>query len=249
MEVRLQKFIADCGVMSRRKAEEMIMQGKVRVNGKVASIGEKVDPSRDKVTVGSKKVIAAQARKNYYYMLNKPRGYITTMSDEQGRKCVAELVSDIDARVFPVGRLDRESEGLLIMTNDGEFANYISHPRSHVSKTYRVTVRGRIEDEVITKLQTGIMLDGQKTLPCDIMIISRAPERSVLQITLYEGRNRQIRRMCEDCSLEVMRLKRIMIGKVKMGMLKIGDWRELTADEVRSLTAAATATAAKGEKQ
>lgn len=235
MEVRLQKFIADCGVMSRRKAEEMIKAGKVKVNGKIAGIGDKVDPNRDKVTVGSKKVIAAEARKNFYYMLNKPRGYITTMSDEQGRKCVAELVRDIDVRVFPVGRLDRDSEGLLIMTNDGEFANYISHPRSHVSKTYRVTVRGRVEDETITKLQTGIMLDGQKTLPCDIIIISRAPERSVLQITLYEGRNRQIRKMCEQAELDIKRLKRIAVGEINIGMLTPGKWKYLNHNETEYL--------------
>lgn len=247
MEVRLQKFIADCGICSRRKAEEMIAAGKVRVNGKVASIGDKVDPARDKVMAGSKKVIAANARRNVYIMLHKPRGYITTMSDEQGRKCVAELVSDYHTRVFPVGRLDKDSEGLLLMTNDGEFANFISHPRSHVSKTYRVTLRGKTDDETVAKLQTGIMLDGQKTLPCEVIIISRAEDRSVLQITLFEGRNRQIRRMCEACGLEVIRLKRTHIGRVKLGMLKVGDYRELTSDEVRSLTASAQA--AKEENQ
>lgn len=247
MEVRLQKFIADCGITSRRKAEEMIAQGKVRVNGKVASIGDKVDPKRDKVMVGSRKAVAANARRNVYIMLNKPRGFITTMSDEQGRKCVAELVENVGTRVFPVGRLDKDSEGLLLMTNDGEFANLISHPKSHVAKTYRVTLRNKVDDETVAKLEAGIMLDGQKTLPCDVIIISRADERSVLQITLYEGRNRQIRRMCEECSLEVIRLKRTHIGKVKLGMLKLGDYRELTADEVRSLTAAAQGT--KEEKQ
>ncbi|MDR1002358.1 MAG: rRNA pseudouridine synthase [Oscillospiraceae bacterium] len=249
MEVRLQKFIADCGIASRRKAEEYIAAGKVKVNGKVAVIGEKIDPARDKVVVAGKKCLPANARKNTYIMLHKPRGYVTTMSDEKGRKCVAELVEDLGVRVFPAGRLDKDSEGLLIMTTDGEFANYITHPRTHVSKTYRVTVRGKVEDEAITKLTTGLIVDGKMTLPAEVNIAAREESRTVLQITLFEGRNRQIRKMCEACSLEVIRLKRTAIGKVKMGMLKVGDYRELTADEVRSLTASAQITTARNERE
>lgn len=236
-EVRLQKFLADCGVASRRKAEEMIAAGAVRVNGRPAQIGDKVDPSRDKVTVHGRRVVPQ--KKMVYIMLHKPRGYVTTMSDEMGRKCVAELVQNVGTRVYPVGRLDRDSEGLLFLTNDGDFAQRMMHPSRHVGKTYRVTVRPGITEDQITQMMTGMMIDGYQTAPADVRIISREPGRVVLQINLYEGRNRQIRKMCEALNLEVARLKRIAIGNVKMGMLKAGDWRELTEQEVSSLTTAA----------
>lgn len=232
-EERLQKYLSECAVASRRKSEELIRGGKVKINGKVAEIGDKVDPARDTVTVNGKKVSAVKDK--YYIMLNKPRGYVTTMSDELGRKCVAELVSDVGASVYPVGRLDRDSEGLLLMTNDGEFANAVMHPRKHVAKTYRVTVRSNINDAQVEKLENGIMLDGQITLPSEVHIVEKSAERSVFEITIYEGRNRQIRKMCEDVSLEVIRLKRNSVGSVKLGMLQPGKWRELTDDEVRKL--------------
>lgn len=237
-KIRLQKMIADCGIASRRKAEQLIAEGKVRVNGRVAEIGDKVDPTTDKVTVGSRKLVPQNSRK-VYIMLHKPRGFVTTMDDELGRKCVAELVSDIQERVFPVGRLDRDSEGLLLMTNDGEFANRISHPRSHVSKTYRVTVRQQVTEEMLAKLSEGLMIDGQMTLPADVSLVTKEENRCVLLVTLYEGRNRQIRKMCEELGLEVIRLKRIAVGNVKLGMLKQGDWRDLNDDELRSLMASA----------
>lgn len=233
-KIRLQKMMADCGIASRRKAEEMIAEGKVRVNGRVAAIGDKVDPAVDKVTVGTRKLVPQNSRK-VYLMLYKPRGFVTTMDDEMGRRCVAELVADVQERVFPVGRLDRDSEGLLLMTNDGEFANRISHPRSHVSKTYRVTVRQQVTEEMLTKLAEGVMLDGQMTLPADVSLVTREENRCVMLITLYEGRNRQIRKMCEELGLEVIRLKRVAVGNVKLGMLKQGDWRDLSDDELRSL--------------
>ena len=170
-------------------------------------------------------------------MLNKPRGYVTTMSDELGRKCVAELVQDVGATVYPVGRLDRDSEGLLLLTNDGEFANAVMHPRKHVPKTYRVTVRSNINDAQVEKLEGGIDIegDGRDTLPAQVRIIEKSAARSVFEITIYEGRNRQIRKMCEGVSLDVIRLKRNAIGSVKLGMLKVGKWRELTEDEVHRL--------------
>lgn len=246
-KIRLQKMIADCGIASRRKAEELIAEGKVRVNGRVAQIGDKVDPKNDKVTVGSKKLVPQNHRK-IYIMLHKPRGFVTTMDDELGRKCVAELVKDVEQRVFPVGRLDRDSEGLLLMTNDGEFANCISHPRSHVSKTYRVTVRQQVTEDMLAKLSEGLMIDGQMTLPADVNLIVKEENRNVMLITLYEGRNRQIRKMCEELGLEVIRLKRIAIGNVKLGMLKQGDWRELNDDELRSLNASAQISAARQKR-
>ncbi len=222
---------------SRRKAEEMIVSGAVRVNGQTVPLGTQILPERDKVTVHGRRVV--QQKKNVYIMLHKPRGFVTTMSDEKGRKCVAELVGGVETRVYPVGRLDRESEGLLLMTNDGEFAQMLTHPSRHVGKTYRVTVRPTVTDEQITKLTTGMMIDGYQTAPAQVRIVTREPDRVVLEVILYEGRNRQIRKMCEALGLEVARLKRTAIGNVKLGMLHPGDWRDLTEREVASLNALA----------
>ena len=233
-KIRLQKHLADCGVASRRKSEELIEMGKVKVNGHLATIGTKVDPKRDKITVRGKTIIANTTK--MYIMLHKPRGFVTTMSDEKGRKCVTDLVKDAPVRLFPVGRLDMNSEGLLIMTNDGEFANKLTHPSYHVNKTYRVTVKGEVVDEKIIELKEGIMLDGEKTLPCDCFVAERKPDRTVLIFIIQEGRNRQIRRMCEAVKLEVMRLKRTEIAGVKLGMLPRGSWRPLNEKEMRRLT-------------
>lgn len=234
-KIRLQKHLSECGIASRRKAEELIEQGKVKINGHIASLGAKVDPKRDKVTVRGKAVVPVNEKT--YIMLNKPRGYITTMRDELGRKNVSELTADAGARLFPVGRLDRDSEGLLIMTNDGDFANKLTHPSSHVNKTYRVTVRGNAEEEQILQMKEGILLDGKKTLPCDCFVAERKTDRTVLIFIIHEGRNRQIRRMCEAVGLEVIRLKRTEIAGVKLGMLPQGKWRPLNEREMRRLTA------------
>ncbi len=236
-KVRLQKYLAESGVASRRKSEELIEQGKVKVNGEVAHIGDKINPKRDTVTVNGKKII--KQKSHTYIMLHKPRGFITTMSDEMDRKCVAQLIKDVPGRVYPVGRLDRDSEGMLLFTNDGEFANAMTHPTRHVPKTYRVTVRPSISEEQITKLTTGIMIDDRMTSPCEVRVITKEEGRVVLEIILHEGRNRQIRKMCEEVGLEVARLKRTAIGSIKLGMLKQGDYRELTEDEVRKLMIAA----------
>ncbi len=233
-KIRLQKHLSECGVASRRKAEELIADGKVKVNGHVATIGTKVDPKRDKITVRGKNVVAVNEK--HYIMLNKPRGFVTTMSDELGRKTVTELVADLGARVFPVGRLDRDSEGLLIMTNDGDFANKLTHPSSHVNKTYRVTVKGTAEEETLLTIKEGIVLDGKKTLPCECFVAERKADRTVLIFIISEGRNRQIRRMCESVGLEVLRLKRTEIAGVKLGMLPQGKWRPLNEKEMRHLT-------------
>ncbi|MDD6527042.1 MAG: pseudouridine synthase [Oscillospiraceae bacterium] len=236
-KVRLQKFMSECGVASRRKSEELIESGKVRVNGAVASLGDKINPKKDTVTVSGKKIVKQKEHK--YIMLHKPRGFITTMSDEMERKCVAQLISDVPQRVYPVGRLDRESEGLLLFTNDGEFANALTHPKKHVSKTYRVTVRPGVTDEQLSAITEGIIIDDRKTAPAEVRVVTKEDNRVVLEIILYEGRNRQIRKMCEQLDLEVARLKRTAIGSVKLGMLKQGDWRDLTEDEVRKLMIAA----------
>ena len=233
-KIRLQKHLSECGIASRRKAEELIAAGKVKINGHIAEIGAKVDPKRDKVTVRGKAVVPVNEK--VYIMLNKPRGFVTTMSDELGRKTVSDLVADAGNRIFPVGRLDRDSEGLLIMTNDGDFANKLTHPSSHVNKTYRVTVKGVAEEEQLLRMKEGIVLDGRKTLPCDCFVAERKPDRTVLIFVLNEGRNRQIRRMCEEVGLEVLRLKRTEIAGVKLGMLPQGKWRSLNEREMRRLT-------------
>ena len=213
--IRLQKHISQCGVASRRHAEELIAQGKVKVNGRVAKIGDSVDPKRDKVSVCGKNIVAVNEKR--YIMLHKPRGFVTTMHDEKDRKCVSDLVKDVGVSVFPVGRLDKNSEGLLLLTNDGDFANLLTHPSGHVNKTYRVTVTGSVNEEQIDKLCTGIVLDGKSTLPCDVFVVERKIDRTVLIFTIHEGRNRQIRRMCEAVGLEVIRLKRTEIAGVKLG--------------------------------
>ena len=231
--IRLQKYMADCGVASRRKAEEMIAAGRVKVNGQTASVGDKINPKRDSVTVNGKKLTKD---KNYIYlMLNKPRGFVTTMSDEMDRKCVAQLVADVGKRVYPVGRLDRDSEGLLLFTNDGEFANAMTHPSRHIAKVYRVSVKPAITEEQINILTSSLMIDGRKTMPADVRVLSKEEDRSSLEITLFEGRNRQIRRLCEEAGLETVRLKRMSIGQLKLGGLKVGEYRYLTNDEVSLL--------------
>ena len=233
-KIRLQKYMSENGFASRRKSEELILAGKVKVNGHVVSIGDKVDPVRDKIMVSGKRVV--RNKNKMYIMLHKPRGYVTTMSDELGRKCVSELVADAGERLFPVGRLDRNSEGLLLMTNDGDFANKITHPSSHVNKLYRVTVREKVSEEQLIKMSTGIVLDGRKTLPCDVHIIDIGEGRTVLSFLISEGRNRQIRRMCEEVGLTVIRLKRTEIAGVKLGMLPQGKWRPLNEKEMHRLT-------------
>lgn len=236
-KIRLQKFLSEAGVASRRKAETMIENGEVKVNGVKARIGDCVDPKKDTVTVKGKKIMRETVMR--YILLNKPRGFVTTNHDEMGRKCVAELVSDINERVYPVGRLDRNSEGALLMTNDGEFANAMMHPSHHVPKTYRVTVRPSVNEDQLTKLATGVDIDGRMTAPADVRVVTKEEGRVVLEIVLYEGRNREIRRMCEAVELEVARLRRIAIGNLKLGMLQQGQWRDLTEQEVDKLFSAA----------
>ena len=216
-------------------------------NGEIAQIGDKVDPRRDRVEVKGRPVRARE--ENVYIMLHKPRGFITTMSDEMGRKCVAELVRDIPGRIYPVGRLDRDSEGLLLMTNDGNFANMMMHPSMHVPKVYRVTVRPGITEEQLTQMSVGMEIDGEKTMPANVRVLEQQQGRVVLEIVLQEGRNRQIRKMCEQLQLEVARLKRVAMGPVKLGMLQPGQYRELTREEVKGLMASARSRARSGNGQ
>ena len=231
--IRIQKILAASGVASRRGAEEMILAGRVAVNGKPVRLGDRADPLKDSVTLDGKPL--RRGGPLIYLMLHKPRGYITTMHDEMERKCVAELVRGVPGRVFPIGRLDRESEGLLLMTNDGEFANAMMHPSRHVPKTYRVTVRPSVTGEQLQKMEEGMEIDGRRTAPAEVTVLTSEPGRVVLQIVLREGRNREIRKMCESLGLETARLKRIAFGPLKLGMLPVGKWRRLADEEVAAL--------------
>ena len=233
--IRLQKYMSECGVASRRKSEELIAKGAVKVNGAVAKIGDTVDPKRDIITLNGKKIENKTVAK--YIMLHKPRGFVTTMSDELGRRCVASLVEDVGERVYPIGRLDRNSEGLLLLTNDGEFANAVMHPSRHIKKRYRVTVRGEVTDDKLTTLASGVKIDTGVTLPCTVAVLAEEENRTVLEFTIAEGKNRQIRKMCEAVKLQIVRLKRNAVGNIKLGMLKPGEWADLTAEELKGLKA------------
>ena len=245
-EQRVQKVLADQGICSRREAERLIAAGKVKVNGHPVGLGDKMDPDYDKVAIDGQTVRIVRKRQYTYIMLHKPRGFLTTRSDDRGRKTVMDLVSDVPAMLRPVGRLDKDSEGLLLMTNDGAFAQAVTHPSGGISKLYRVTVQPRADESQILKMSSGVVLDdGTKTMPCAINVVTDEPGRTVMEMTLKEGKNREIRRMCEAVGLEVVRLKRNAEGVVKLGMLKPGTYRELTKAEVNGLRAAA----AKGRAQ
>ncbi|MBQ7028305.1 MAG: rRNA pseudouridine synthase [Ruminococcus sp.] len=236
-KIRIQKMIADSGYCSRRKAEELISNGRVKLNGRPIKLGDKCT-YKDLITIDGERIYLSRKKNFIYLMMNKPRGYVTTVSDELERKCVMDLLEGLEERVYPVGRLDRNSEGLLLFTNDGEFANSIMHPSRHISKTYRVTVRPGVNDEQLVALADGVEIDGRKTLPASVIVKDKQEGRVVLLITIKEGRNRQIRKMCEAVGLEVARLRRISVGPLKLGMLKPGSVRELTAEELRAIRTA-----------
>ena len=239
-EERIQKVMADQGLCSRRAAEQVIREGRVKLNGHPVKVGDKMDINHDVLTVDNEKIRIVKKQERYYILLHKPRGYVTTVSDELGRKTVMDLVKDVPARIFPVGRLDKDSEGLLLMTNDGTFANMLMHPSHGISKLYRVTVRPRATEQQIVQMTEGVVLDdGVKTQPAVINVVVDEPERTVLEMTIHEGKNREIRRMCEAVGLEVVRLKRNAEGAVKLGMLQPGQYRELTKAEINALRAAA----------
>ena len=234
MTERLQKILASRGVCSRRKAEELLTAGRVSVNGATASLGESADPEIDEILLDGKPL---PSRSEYVYiMLNKPRGFVTTLSDEKGRKNAAQLVADCGVRVYPVGRLDMDSEGLLLFTNDGKFANSLMHPKHEVDKTYRVTVDS-YTPENLEKLKLPVTLDGYTIRKPDVKLSRppRADGRAELLVTIHEGRNRQVRRMCAMAGMTVLRLQRIAEGALKLGDLPKGKWRHLTEAEIRAL--------------
>ena len=234
-KIRLQKFFTDNKIMSRRSAEKVIEAGNVKVNGVTAKVGDKVDPESD-VVVYNGKIIKNNVSKKRYIMLNKPLGYVTTTSDEKGRETVLSLVSDVGERVYPVGRLDMYSEGLLILTNDGELTNRLTHPKHNMAKTYSVVIKGELSPDALHTLTSPMEIDGYKLKPVKVRVVSFKNGATNTLFTLNEGRNRQIRKMCEVCGLTIMRLTRIAVGKLKLGELERGKWRELTQSEIDYLS-------------
>ena len=235
MTERIQKILSARGVASRRQAEAMILEGRVTCNGAPCYLGQTADPDVDVIVIDGKPLPATGEK--VYLVLHKPRGYVTTLSDEKGRKNAAQLVADCGVRVYPVGRLDMDSEGLLLFTNDGDFANQMMHPRHKVDKVYRVTVSD-FSDEKINKLSQAVVLDGYQIQPPKVVIIHRpekAGDKAILHITIHEGRNRQVRRMCALAGMEVVRLLRIQEGALKLGNLPRGKWRYLSAAEIEAL--------------
>ena len=228
MKERLQKIISEAGIASRREAERMIEAGRVRLNGEAAILGSKADPEWDIIEIDGKPIRGK--REAVYIMLNKPRGYVTTLSDEKGRKTVAELVAGVGTRIYPVGRLDLNSDGLLLMTNDGALANAVMHPRNTVRKTYRTEVGGDVE-AALPVLRAPLVIDGYRIRPAEVTDLGSG----VLEITICEGRNRQIRKMCAAAGLEVRRLTRVSEGPIRLGSLPPGKWRELTEEEMTAL--------------
>ena len=228
--IKLQKYFSDCGILSRRAAEEEIKKGAVKVNGSVADLGMRIDPEHDVVEYKGRR-IENKGEEKIYVLLNKPRGVVTTLSDEKGRTNVSALVSEIKTRIYPVGRLDMDSDGLLLMTNDGELTNILTHPRHEIPKIYHVTVKGQILPHTLDELQKPMEIDGYTILPVKAKIIAYDSASTTLEMTLFEGRNRQIRKMCELCSLKITRLCRVALGDVKLGELEVGKWRFLTESE------------------
>ena len=229
--VRLQKFIADSGLMSRRAAEEEIKNGNVSVNGHIAEIGMKINPRSDVVAYRGKRILYKK-REYVYIMINKPRGYLSSTSDDRGRKCVTDLLTGIEARVYPVGRLDLISEGMLLLTDDGELKNRLTHPSYSLPKVYRVKVDGKVSEDQIEILTSELIIDGYKIKPVEVTVGESDESGTVLKMTLTEGRNRQIRKMCEQAGLTVKRLSRVSIGNLKLNNLPVGKWRMLEDAEV-----------------
>lgn len=234
-DTRLQKYVSDCGLMSRRSAEKEIELGHFTINGVKAEIGDKVDPINDVVEYKGKPIFNDKPHGYTYIILNKPKGYITSMSDEKGRKCVTELVADLGIRVYPVGRLDYNSEGLLIMTDDGAFTEYMTHPRHEIPKIYQVRLKGELTNEELERLEAPMMIDGRRIMPVDCKVIERKTTSTLVEMTLFEGRNRQIRKMCEQVGLTIRTLKRVAIGNITLADLGVGKWRFLSAAQVKYL--------------
>lgn len=232
-EERLQKYIARCGIASRRKAEEIILQGNVKVNGIIVKeLGSKINPEKDVVTVYDKKI--HEKEEHIYIKLYKPEGYITTVKDQFNRKTVLDLVN-IKERIYPIGRLDYDTSGLLLLTDDGDLANKLMHPKYHIFKTYEADIKGSISEDSINILKNGILIDGYKTAPAKVKLINRSQKNTSVQISIHEGKNRQVRKMFEKIGHRVIKLKRISFGNINLGGLMEGQWIYLTDDEIKYL--------------
>lgn len=234
-KIRLQKYFTDCGILSRRAAEDEIKAGRVKVNGNVAKLGDKIEPGKDKVVWNGRGIVMKRGEAKTVIALNKPRGYVCTMSDEKGRKQVTDLVADAGKRLYPIGRLDMASEGLLLLTDDGELANLLMHPRHHVPKLYRVSVSGTVDEKTLELLRSPLVIDGSAIKPVEVALIDSNEKGARLEMLLCEGRNRQIRKMCRIAGLEVTRLRRTNIGGISINGIAPGSWRKLRDDEVASL--------------
>ncbi|MCD7776685.1 MAG: rRNA pseudouridine synthase [Firmicutes bacterium] len=238
-KIRIQKYFSEAGVMSRRAAEAEIASGHITVNGKVSKLGDTVDPDTDTVRLKGRKIVPRGGGR-VYIMLNKPVGVVSTLSDEEGRQCLADYIKNVGVRVFPIGRLDMYSDGLLLLTNDGEAANAVMHPSGGKTKVYRVVLSGKASGEDLNKLSSPMTIkerDGSDytVAPCPVKLILSDEDKTVIEMTLHEGRNRQIRRMCETLGLRVRRLTRISEGGIELGSLPTGHWRHLTEDEISLL--------------
>ena len=229
--IRLQKYLSEQGIMSRRAAEKAMQSGQIKVNGRRAELGVRIDPDKDLIEISGVPVAGTEDVQHIYLMLNKPTGVVTTLSDDLGRKCVADLLDGVPARVWPVGRLDYESEGLLILTNDGELTNMLTHPSHDIPKIYHVTLKGSIPAEALEELKRPMLIDGYRIRSVEVRLIADRGTSTVVEMKLREGRNRQIRKMCDACGFDVKRLRRVAIGDLELGDLPHGKWRPLTHEE------------------
>ena len=238
-DVRIQKVLAEQGVCSRRAAEQLIREGRVKLNGRPVTVGDKMDTLKDLLTVDGQKVYVPKKSEKYYYMMYKPRGYITTTNDERGRKTVMDLIADVPVRVYPVGRLDKDSEGLLLLTNDGELAQRLTHPSCEVDKVYLARVTGNPSNEALDKLRRGVYMEGdeRRTYPAQVRVVRDESLFSDILVTIHEGRNRQVRRMFDSVGHKVLLLRRVRFGPLDLGDLRRGEWRELSAEEIAKLKA------------
>jgi len=235
--MRIQKYLSEQGIMSRRNAEDAVIRGKIMINGKKAAVGQKVVPEIDEIMVNGVIITQKTENKKIYIMMYKPAGVVTTMSDDQGRTCVSDIINKeiIEERIYPVGRLDMYSEGLLILTNDGETANKLMHPKHEISKIYHIIIKGEMSSDNIKKLAEPIEIDGRMTSPAKISVIELKNGKTKLKIEISEGRNRQIRRMCENLEFIILKLKRVCVGKLNVGTLKPGQWKYLNNNEINYL--------------
>ena len=228
--MRINKYLAECGVASRRASDKLIEEGKVKVNGRICTLGDEITPGKDSVTVAGQSVLPVA--KYDYYMMNKPKGYVCTVKDDKDRKTVMSLLPNNNKRIFPVGRLDYDSEGLLILTNDGELTFRLTHPRNEIPKTYLVKIEGVVTDEQLSHLRAGVVIEGVRTKKCNIKIVERLKQETKLHVTISEGKNRQIRKMFESIGKEVIFLKRIKIGELTLSRLNRGEVRSLSQREI-----------------